>query len=156
MIGIRRRLVTVAEAASILGVSKRTIRRWIQAGRLASIRIGSRVVRIPIELAPAGIEITPETFGFGTGKTMRLPADFLFTGAKAVPVEHTPFAARIRLGQIDRLRAGVCIACGEELPCPNQWNEGGAPIRGTHSPPPEELLEELGVELMKRDGSESS
>jgi len=38
--------MTVAEAAGILGVSERTMRRWIREGRLVCYRVGGRV-RIP-------------------------------------------------------------------------------------------------------------
>jgi excisionase family DNA binding protein len=37
---------TVAEAAQLLRVSKPTVWRWIQSGRLAATRIGPRVVRV--------------------------------------------------------------------------------------------------------------
>jgi excisionase family DNA binding protein len=39
-------LLTVNEAAYRLGVSERTVRRWIQAGELPALRLGS-TVRIP-------------------------------------------------------------------------------------------------------------
>jgi excisionase family DNA binding protein len=39
-------LCTVAEAARMLHVSKPTLWRWIEAGRLASIRLGPRSIRI--------------------------------------------------------------------------------------------------------------
>ena len=41
-----RRLLTIAEAAELLGVSQRTVRRRIAAGRLSVFHDG-RVVRIP-------------------------------------------------------------------------------------------------------------
>ena len=39
-------LLTVSEAAAELRVSKPTIRRWIDAGRLRAVRLGPRTVRI--------------------------------------------------------------------------------------------------------------
>jgi excisionase family DNA binding protein len=39
---------TAAEAASELGVSLRTVRRWVADGRLLAIRVG-RSVRIPVD-----------------------------------------------------------------------------------------------------------
>lgn len=42
----RRRMLTIAESALLLGVSQRTIRRRIASGRLAVFHDG-RVVRIP-------------------------------------------------------------------------------------------------------------
>jgi excisionase family DNA binding protein len=40
-------LITIADAAVRLGVSIKTIRRWIQAGKLAAVRVG-RQIRIPL------------------------------------------------------------------------------------------------------------
>lgn len=40
-------LITIADAAARLGVSIKTIRRWIQAGKLAAVRVG-RQIRIPL------------------------------------------------------------------------------------------------------------
>lgn len=39
-------LLTVAEAAAILGVNVFTVRRWIKAGRLEAIRMGEKLLRI--------------------------------------------------------------------------------------------------------------
>lgn len=39
-------LLTVAEAAAILGVNAFTVRRWIKAGRLEAIRMGEKLLRI--------------------------------------------------------------------------------------------------------------
>lgn len=39
--------ITIADAAARLGVSEKTIRRWIAAGRLAAVRMGSHI-RIPL------------------------------------------------------------------------------------------------------------
>jgi excisionase family DNA binding protein len=35
--------ITIAEAAARLGVSEKTIRRWIAAGLLAAVRMGSQI-----------------------------------------------------------------------------------------------------------------
>ena len=40
---------SVAYTATTLGISERTVRRWIDAGRLDAIRIGPRLWRIPAE-----------------------------------------------------------------------------------------------------------
>ena len=64
--------------------------------------------------------------------------------------EHETVEGRIHLGKLDRLRAGVCIHCGADLPCPNQWNEGGPVPRGRHTPVKSEELEELTAELAAR------
>lgn len=42
----RRPLLTLAEAADEIGVSDRTLRRYIASGRLPVIRINRRVLRI--------------------------------------------------------------------------------------------------------------
>jgi excisionase family DNA binding protein len=39
--------ITIADAAARLGVSEKTIRRWISASRLAAVRMGSHI-RIPL------------------------------------------------------------------------------------------------------------
>lgn len=44
-----RRLVSLAEAAEILGLSTKTIRRYIAAGELDAVRLGRRVIRIKAE-----------------------------------------------------------------------------------------------------------
>jgi excisionase family DNA binding protein len=44
-----RRLVSLTEAAEILGLSTKTIRRYIAAGDLDAVRLGRRVIRIKAE-----------------------------------------------------------------------------------------------------------
>lgn len=47
----RRHLLTMADGAAEIGVSERTLRRYIAAGRLQVIRINRRTLRIdPAEL----------------------------------------------------------------------------------------------------------
>lgn len=43
-----RRLASLAEAAEVLGVSVRTIRRMVSEGRLTGYRIGSRMLRVDL------------------------------------------------------------------------------------------------------------
>jgi excisionase family DNA binding protein len=51
--GGTRRLVSVATAAAVLGISERAVRKRIAAGRLAAIRDGNRwLVDLPTELVP--------------------------------------------------------------------------------------------------------
>ena len=38
--GVKRRALTVPEAAASVGVSRATIYRWITSGQLASVKIG--------------------------------------------------------------------------------------------------------------------
>ena len=35
--------MTVAQVAEVCGVTERTVRRWLKEGRLAGVRVGSRV-----------------------------------------------------------------------------------------------------------------
>jgi len=44
-----QRLFTLADAANELGLSQRTIRRYIAAGRIAAYRVGPRVVRVDLD-----------------------------------------------------------------------------------------------------------
>lgn len=39
-------LITIAETAKRLGISTRTVERWIKQGRLKAIRLGPRLVRV--------------------------------------------------------------------------------------------------------------
>lgn len=44
-----RQLVTLCEAAEILAVSTKTVRRYIAAGELDAARLGRRTIRIKVE-----------------------------------------------------------------------------------------------------------
>jgi excisionase family DNA binding protein len=45
-------LLSVGEAAEVIGASKNTIRNWIAQGKLPAVRIGERIIRIrPADLA---------------------------------------------------------------------------------------------------------
>jgi excisionase family DNA binding protein len=41
-----RRYISTEEAADFLGVSKRTVRRWIDQGQLTGYRVGPRYIRV--------------------------------------------------------------------------------------------------------------
>jgi excisionase family DNA binding protein len=44
--------LSIAEFASRAGVSTKTVRRWIQAGRLHAVRMGPKLIRVnPAELS---------------------------------------------------------------------------------------------------------
>ncbi|GAA2112974.1 helix-turn-helix domain-containing protein [Nocardioides bigeumensis] len=45
----RRRLISVPEAADYCGVDVKTMRRWINDGRLNAYDLGPRVVRVDLE-----------------------------------------------------------------------------------------------------------
>ena len=47
LIAARPQLLTVAQAASLLSVSERTVRRWIAADRVPYLRLPSGEYRIP-------------------------------------------------------------------------------------------------------------
>jgi len=42
-----KRLLTLGETSSALGVSHQTVRRMVARGELAFVRVGKRLVRIP-------------------------------------------------------------------------------------------------------------
>lgn len=55
----RRRLVSVQAAATDLGVSEKTIRRYISSGKLEGFRMGARLIRVDMNqvdrlLSPIG------------------------------------------------------------------------------------------------------
>ena len=41
--------LTVKQTAMVLGVSTRTVYTWIQAGRIPSVRLGPKLLRVPTE-----------------------------------------------------------------------------------------------------------
>ena len=51
-----RRLVSLAEAAEMLGVSSKSVRRYIAAGDLDAVRLGRRSIRIRTEAIDQLIE----------------------------------------------------------------------------------------------------
>lgn len=56
---VSRRLVSLAEAAEILAVSVKTVRRYITAGELDAVRLGPRTIRIKAESIDALIDAHP-------------------------------------------------------------------------------------------------
>lgn len=54
-----RRLVSLTEAAEILGLSVKTVRRYIAAGELDAVRLGRRVIRIKAESLDRLIDAHP-------------------------------------------------------------------------------------------------
>ncbi|KQW47596.1 hypothetical protein ASC77_14215 [Nocardioides sp. Root1257] len=58
-ISTTRRLVSIAEAAEILGVSTKTVRRFIAAGNLEAVRLGRRTIRIKTESLDRFIDAHP-------------------------------------------------------------------------------------------------
>lgn len=60
----QRRLISTEEAAERLGVSKKTIVRWIKAGRLVGFRVGPRYIRVDAnELEAAMVRRIPTVVG---------------------------------------------------------------------------------------------
>jgi excisionase family DNA binding protein len=54
-----RRLVSLPEAAEILAVSVKTVRRYIAAGELDAVRLGRRTIRIKAESIERLIDAHP-------------------------------------------------------------------------------------------------
>ena len=54
-----RRLVSLREAADILGVSVKTVRRYIAAGDLDAVRLGRKIIRIKTESLDKLIDAHP-------------------------------------------------------------------------------------------------
>ncbi|MEX1254092.1 MAG: helix-turn-helix domain-containing protein [Dehalococcoidia bacterium] len=70
-----RAYYTVAEAASVLNVSRTTIWRWIDAGRLTAYRVGPRTIRIAREQLDALIGPHRTARRATTLETPQEPAD---------------------------------------------------------------------------------
>lgn len=56
---LARRLVSLPEAADILGLSVKTVRRYIAAGDLDAVRLGRRTIRIKTDALDRLIEAHP-------------------------------------------------------------------------------------------------
>lgn len=54
-----RRLVSITEAAEILAVSTKTVRRYIAAGDLDAVRLGRRTIRVRVESIDRMIDAHP-------------------------------------------------------------------------------------------------
>lgn len=54
-----RRLVSLPEAAEVLGLSVKTVRRYIAAGDLEAVRLGRRLIRIKAESLDRLIDAHP-------------------------------------------------------------------------------------------------
>jgi excisionase family DNA binding protein len=54
-----RRLVSLPEAAEILGLSVKTVRRYIAAGDLDAVRLGRRTIRIKTDSLDRLIDANP-------------------------------------------------------------------------------------------------
>ena len=54
-----RRLVPLAQAAEILAVSTKTVRRYIAAGDLDAVRLGRRTIRVRVASIDRMIEAHP-------------------------------------------------------------------------------------------------
>ena len=54
-----RRLISLAEAADTLGVSTKTVRRYIAAGDLDAVRLGRRTIRVKTESIDGLIDAHP-------------------------------------------------------------------------------------------------
>ncbi|GAA1953292.1 hypothetical protein GCM10009798_10580 [Nocardioides panacihumi] len=48
-VAVTPRVVSLAQAATMLSVSTRTVRRYVDSGHLEAIRIGTKTLRIRVE-----------------------------------------------------------------------------------------------------------
>jgi excisionase family DNA binding protein len=55
-IASRPQLLTVAQAASLLNVSEKTIRRWVDGEKVPHIRLPSKQIRIPLTALLASLQ----------------------------------------------------------------------------------------------------
>ena len=60
---IARRWITPGEAAEHLGVTDRTIRNYVAAGRLTGYRLGKRAVRLDLDEVDALLRPIPAASG---------------------------------------------------------------------------------------------
>lgn len=56
---ISRRLVSLADAADVLAVSTRTVRRYIAEGQLEAVRLGRKTLRIKVDSIERFIDARP-------------------------------------------------------------------------------------------------
>lgn len=59
MAPIPRRLVSLTEAAELLAVSPKTVRRYIAAGDLDAVRLGRRTIRVRVDALDRMIDAHP-------------------------------------------------------------------------------------------------
>jgi excisionase family DNA binding protein len=59
----RRRLASIPNAADYLGVSTKTIRRWISSGRVVGYRAGPRLIRVDLAELDAMLRPIPTAGG---------------------------------------------------------------------------------------------
>ncbi len=60
---LRRHLVNINQAAEHFGVSARTIRRYIAAGRVTGYRTGPRLIRVDLNELDAMLQPIPSAGG---------------------------------------------------------------------------------------------
>lgn len=71
-------LLTLAETAEVLVVSRRTVRRYIADGHLDAVRLGSRSIRVKAESVERFVNAAPLGISMHTGEHSsgsRLAAD---------------------------------------------------------------------------------
>ena len=56
---ITRKLVSIVEAADVLAVSTRTVRRYIAEGQLDAVRLGRKTLRIKVDSIERFIDARP-------------------------------------------------------------------------------------------------
>ncbi len=113
-IAINAEYATVDEAARILQVHKATIRRWIDAGLLASYRVGRR--RLVIKRADLACMITPAR------PTREMPGHISTTEPVVIP-KLTREQQREALATLERVRrhSAELLKHQDDQPVPEAW-----------------------------------
>jgi excisionase family DNA binding protein len=109
-------LLTIAEAAELLKVSRVTIQRWLKQGRLPAYRVGPRAVRI--KRTDALNFLTPHN-----GATESMPLEPLPTPAALQVTPLTPEEIerrRVAIIEAKALRAEMLKQRGG-VPFPSSW-----------------------------------
>jgi excisionase family DNA binding protein len=96
-------LCTVAEAASMLGVSPSTIWRWVDAGKLPAFRVGPKAIRIRRQDVEAAVR--PRDVDVMPGAATRIHTDIKDALRPMTPEEKA--RALAWLDHADKLRAEI-------------------------------------------------
>ncbi len=113
-IAINAEYAAVEEAARILQVHKATIRRWIDAGLLASYRVGRR--RLVIKRADLARMITP-------ARPTKETTGHISTTAPVLIPKLTPDQQRVALAALERVRrhSAELLKHQNNQPVPEAW-----------------------------------
>jgi excisionase family DNA binding protein len=101
---VARDYYTVAEAAAVLRVSRTTVWRWIDEGRLTALRVGPRMIRIAREELSALVEPRQPQKGttMGSPRKGEPPETDIWAGYDPTRVKEALRRAAGALAGIDR------------------------------------------------------